>query len=277
LSNHDSQVEFPDYLHVCERAARAAGEVLLDWRGRFTVREKGPKDIVTDADEAAQAVIREIVLASHPDYGFLGEEDSPEQVSTSENRDIEPKKYLFRWVVDPLDGTVNYVHDLPSYGVSVALETCGDILAGVVFDPVLNECYSAAVGCGAYMNGREIRTSGCTVDREALVAGSLPANPARDCVEIRRFVEVLHAVQAVRRLGSAALNLCYVASGRLDGYFGSTVKPWDVAAGVLIVREAGGVVTSLDGGEFRLEYPDLTCAATPTLHAAVVEALARAQ
>ena len=276
MFNHDSQVGMPEHLRICEQAARAAGEILLDRRGRFTVREKGPKDLVTDADEAAQAVIRKIVLESHPDYAFLGEEDGQEDVSTSENRSDEAASNQFRWIVDPLDGTINYVHGLPSYGVSVALESGGNILAGVVFDPVLDECYCAAAGCGAYMNGQEIRVSGCTLAREALVAASLPADPARNCVEIRRFVEILHDVQAVRRLGSAALSLCYVASGRLDGYFASTVKSWDVAAGVLIVREAGGVVTSLDGGKFCLERPELVCAATPTFHAAVVETLTRA-
>ena len=276
MLNHDSHVGMLDYLRICEQAARAAGQVLLDWRGRFTVREKGPKDIVTDADEAAQAVIRKIVLNAHPEYGFLGEEDTQGEVLSRTNGGEETEGTQFRWIVDPLDGTINYVHGLPSYGVSVALESGGDILAGVVFDPVLDECYCAAAGYGAYMNGQKILASGCISTQKALVAASLPADPARGCVEIRRFVEVLHAVQSVRRLGAASLNLCYVANGRLDGYFASTVKSWDVAAGVLIVREAGGVVTSLDGGKFCLEQPALACAATPALHAALVETLARA-
>jgi myo-inositol-1(or 4)-monophosphatase len=266
----------PDHVKICEQAARAAGQVLLDRRGTFTVREKGPKDIVTDADEAAQAIIHKIVMDAHPEYGFLGEEATDEGGPAVNQANEERKDAQRRWIVDPLDGTVNYVHDLPSYGVSVALEAGGEILAGVVFDPVLDECYSAAAGGGAYLNGQKIQVSGCISARQALFGASLPANPTRGCIEIRRFVEVLHAAQAVRRLGAASLNLCYVACGRLDGYFASTVKSWDVAAGVLIVREAGGVVTSLDGSDFCLERAELTCGATPALHASLVETLARA-
>lgn len=276
MSNQNSQSSPPDHLTICERAARAAGQVLLDRRGSFSVREKGPKDIVTDADEAAQEVVRNIVLDAYPEYAFLGEEATPGQGIGGETDASRSKHSHFRWIVDPLDGTVNYVHGLPSYGVSVALEAGGDILAGVVFDPVLDECYSAAAGCGAHMNGQRIQVSGCETAREALVGASLPANPTRDCVEIRRFVEVLHSVQAVRRLGAASLNLCYVASGRLDGYFASVVKSWDVAAGVLIVREAGGIVTSLEGGEFCLERAAVACGATAAFHTSLVETLARA-
>jgi myo-inositol-1(or 4)-monophosphatase len=127
------------------------------------------------------------------------------------------------------------------------------------------------------MNGRKLTTSGCTTAEDALIAASLPAGIAGDCVEMRRFVEVSHSCQSIRRLGSAALNLCYVACGRLDAYFASTVKLWDVAAGVLIVREAGGVVTSLHGGEFDIERPQFACAATVNLHAALLEMLARAE
>ena len=276
MSTKDSHPHMPDHLTICEQAARAAGQILLDRRGTFTVREKGPKDIVTDADEAAQAVIHKIVTDAHPEYAFLGEESTDDDLLTGNMGNRKGGDTQFRWIVDPLDGTVNYVHDLPSYGVSVALEAGGEILAGVVFDPVLDECYSAAAGCGAYMNGKKIQVSGCTTARQALVGASLPANPTRGCVEIRRFVEVLHTAQAVRRLGAASLNLCYVASGRLDGYFASTVKSWDVAAGVLIVREAGGVVTSLDGGEFCLERAEVACGSTSAFHASLVETLARA-
>jgi myo-inositol-1(or 4)-monophosphatase len=249
---------------------------VLNLSGSITVREKGPKDIVTDADEAAQAAIREIVLQSYPDYGFLGEEGTKGRAIEESRESDGSTNDRLRWVVDPIDGTVNYVHGFPSYAVSVALELEGQVLAGVVFDPVLDECYSAAAGCGAYCNGRRIYVSQCTSADQALVGASFPADPARGCIEIRRFVEVLHTVQAVRRLGAASLNLCYVASGRLDGYFASTVKPWDVAAGVLIVREAGGVVSALDGSGFRLEQAALACAATPEFHARLVETLARA-
>jgi myo-inositol-1(or 4)-monophosphatase len=276
LSANHSQAELLEYLRICEHAARVAGQILLDHRGQFTVREKGPGDVVTDADEAAQRTIRRIVLEAYPKHGFLGEESFEDELRPPEcGVSSEPRAEL-RWIVDPLDGTINYVHDLPSYGVSIALESGCQLLVGVVFDPVLDECYTAAAGCGAYRNGQRIAVSACELAEQALVGASFPTNPQRDCIEIRRFIEVLHTVQAVRRLGAASLNLCYVASGRLDGYFASTAQSWDVAAGVLIVREAGGIVTGLDGSGFCLERPALACASTPTCHAQLVEALARA-
>lgn len=276
MFSQDSQLRNQSYLRVCEQAARAAGKELLQRRGQFTIREKGPRDIVTDVDEAAQDVVRRIVLDAYPGHLFLGEEGHQDGGFGQGGESGRVGEGQFRWIVDPLDGTINYVHNLPSYSVSVALEADGDILAGVVFDPLLDECFSAAAGCGAYLNGQEIRASGCTAIRNALVAVSLPTNVGRESVEIRRFVEVVLAVQSVRRLGAASLNLCYVASGRLDGYFASSVQPWDVAAGVLIVREAGALVSSLDGGRFCLERPALACAATGALHASLVETLSRA-
>ncbi len=269
-----------NYLRVCEEAARAAGRVLMDWRGQFSVRAKGPKDLVTEADEAAQKVIRDILLGAFPNHQFVGEED--DDAENSMNRGAENGKApagdtSYRWIVDPLDGTINYVHDLPSYAVSIGLEREGELLVGVVYNPLLEECFSAVSGQGAYMNGDKLTTSGCTTAYDALVAASLPAGIEGDCVEMRRFVEVSHSCQSIRRLGSAALNLCYVACGRLDGYFASSVKPWDVAAGVLIIREAGGVVSSLHGGTFDIARPKFTCAATGTLHTALLEMLARVE
>ncbi len=269
-----------DYLRVCEEAARAGAKVLMDWRGKFSVRTKGPKDLVTEADGAAQKVIRDMLLSAFPTHQFVGEEDDqsaggPLATSGKVEEAVEGSSY--RWIVDPLDGTINYVHGLPSYAVSIGLERRGELLVGVVYNPLFEECFSAVSGQGAWMNGCKLRTSGCTTAQDALIAASLPAGIAGDCVEMRRFIEVSHSCQSIRRLGSAALNLCYVACGRLDAYFASTVKPWDVAAGVLIVREAGGVVSSLHGGEFDIRRPQFTSAASVTLHAALLEMLARAE
>jgi len=261
----------PQFIEVCERAARAAGELLLGMQHRVHVREKAPKDLVTEADVAAQGEIARIVLAEFPDHDFLGEEGSLEASPPARS----PANPRHRWIVDPLDGTVNYVHGLPSFAVSVALELGGQILAGVVFDPLLNECYRATAGGGATLNGRPLRTSSCSSLREALVAASLGANVERDSLEVRRFLEILYLAQSVRRLGSAALNMCYVASGRLDAYWGTSLKTWDVAAGALILQEAGAVLTSITGEPFRLETPLLLCAATAELHRQVLERLAR--
>jgi myo-inositol-1(or 4)-monophosphatase len=269
-----------DFLRVCEQAARAGGGVLMECREKFTVRTKGPKDLVTDADEAAQRTVREILLGAYPIHQFIGEEDqdggnSAAFIADNGGRSDDERPY--RWIVDPLDGTINYVHGLPSYAVSIGLERGGELLVGVVYNPLWDECFSAVVGDGAYLNGSRLSTSGCTVAGEALIAASLPAGVTKESAALRRFIEVSQACRSIRRLGSASLNLCYVACGRLDAYFASTVKPWDVAAGVLIVREAGGVVTALHGGPFQLADPQFTCASTEQLHTSVLEMLARAE
>lgn len=262
------------FLDLCERAARRGGKILLDYRGRITPREKGPKDLVTEADLASQKQIREILLGEFPDHGFLGEEGGGSGDGSGYDRPWYEQQYC--WVVDPLDGTTNYVHDLPNYSVSIALCSLGQPIAGCVFDPLLDECFLAAQGEGAQRNGQTIRVSPCEQMREALIAASLPADLPRNSVEISRFIEVMHGAQAIRRLGSAALNLCYVASGRLDGYWATSVAPWDVAAGALILKEAGGTITALDGTEFDLANPRFIASATAALHQEFDAVLARA-
>lgn len=256
-----------DYVALAEQAARAGGQTLLDWAGRFKVRHKGPADLVTEADLAAQEAVRAILLKACPGHGFLAEED----VSIPSREDD------LRWIVDPLDGTINYVHGLPGYAVSIALEQRGRVLVGVVLDPLAQECFIAVAGNGAELNGRQLRASGATSLAEALVSVSFPAGVGRDDPTIVEFVEVLVRSRSMRRLGSAALNLCYVAAGRLDAYFAAANKSWDVAAGLLLVTEAGGVVTSYAGRPVALERPDLVAAATPALHAELVAAIGAAQ
>ncbi|MEQ8787710.1 MAG: inositol monophosphatase family protein [Pirellulaceae bacterium] len=258
----------PEILDTCVRAARSGGEVLLDWMGRFNVREKGPRDLVSEADLAAQEAIARIVLADFPDFDFLGEED------TSSERSLSNHEYC--WIVDPLDGTTNYVHGLQSFAVSIGLARAGKVVCGVVYDPIAEECYTAVEGGGAHLNGRPISVSRCEQIDQSLLAASFPPKVARDSQEVRQFVEVLTECQAVRRLGSAALNLCYVAAGRLDGYWATSVKIWDVAAGVLIIQEAGGIVTSIDGSPFVLEQPRFVSASTQPLLDRLVATLKRA-
>jgi len=257
-----------DYLTVCERAARAGGRVLLDWQGRIHAKEKAPKDLVTEADLASQRTIQAILQETFPDHDFLGEEEDNQQIAAE-------RRSEFRWIVDPLDGTANYVHQLQTFAVSIALEQRGDVLVGVIYDPVLDQCFSACRGGGAFMNGQRLHVSRRQRLASALVAASLPANVQRNSAEIKRLVEVLVECQALRRLGSAALNLAYLASGRLDGYWATNVKIWDVAAGILLVREAGGIVTGLDGGAFDLARPRFAAAATRGLHTELLSALGR--
>ena len=265
-----------DYLSVCVEAARAGGAVLLDWQHRFKAKEKGPKDLVTEADVAAQEVIRGILLKAFPDHDFLGEEEAADRKAQGLSP-IPPRRSEFRWIVDPLDGTANYVHRLQNFAVSIGLERGTDLIAGCVLDPVSGECFTAAAGAGAHLNGRPIQTSGCGRLEEAMAVVSFSPNVPRGSIEITRFIELLHAAQAVRRLGSAALNLCYVAAGRLDSYWATSVAAWDVAAGILIVREAGGTVTNIRGGPLNIECPEMLASASQPLHAETLELLQRAE
>jgi myo-inositol-1(or 4)-monophosphatase len=268
-----------EYLEVCEQAARAGAQQLLEWQGRVSPKEKGPKDVVTEADYASQDVIQAILLRAFPDHRFLGEESRPAapELGARIDRPAAAGESPYCWVVDPLDGTSNYVHGIPSFAVSVALAKDWEVLVGTVFNPTNGECFTAARGCGAFRNGMRIRPSSQTRLDAALIAVSFAPHVPRDSIEVRQFVEMLHKCNGVRRMGSAALNLCYVACGRFDGYYCATVKPWDVAAGVLLLTEAGGCLTGFDGRPFRLEEPRLVCAATSALHAELLEVLACAK
>jgi myo-inositol-1(or 4)-monophosphatase len=249
----------PDFVQVCEEAARAGGRVLMERWDTFRFREKAPKDLVTEADLASQEAIRQVVAAHFPAHSFLAEEGA----------DIRGTEGNYRWIVDPLDGTANYVHHVPEFTVSVALEHDGELIAGAVYNPVSGESYSAARGRGAHLDGRPLRVSEVRELKDAMVAASFAAGVRRDSPEIANFINVLSASQTLRRTGSAALNLAYVAAGRYDAYWATSTKPWDIAAGVLLVREAGGIVTSLDGGPLDLAAAQFIAAANEPLHAAM--------
>jgi myo-inositol-1(or 4)-monophosphatase len=253
-----SYESIPAWLETCEAAARAGGEQLLAWRGRFETREKGVSDLVTDADVASQRAIHAVIASRYPEHAFIGEEQTANAAPRGAHQ--------FAWIVDPLDGTTNYVHGYPNYAVSVAIARGPQLLAGVIFDPLRNECYAAAHEHGAWCNGAQLRTTSTKKLADALVAVSLPARVERDSPDLLDFVEVVQVSQGVRRTGSAALNLARVASGALDAFWATHIHPWDVAAGILLVREAGGVVTARDGGEFDLWNPHFVAAAGAELH-----------
>ena len=253
-----------EYLRVCEEAVRIGGREIQDWVGRFEVRKKGPADLVAQADLASQAAIRRTVLGAFPGHCLLGEETTPEQpvpVFSGGNR------AEYRWIVDPLDGTTNFVHGVPHYSVSLALERNGDLLVGAVYDPLLEECFTAAAGQGAWLNGRPIHTSQVAQLSDALAAAGFPPNVKRDAPDLLLFLEMACRCQAIRRTGSSALNLCYLAAGRFDLYWSYSTNIWDVAAGVLILQEAGGRITSPVGGDFSLEEAHFLAAANRGLHA----------
>lgn len=262
------QLTLSELLKVAVEASHVGGEILLSWRDRITAREKSPRDLVTEADIASQAAIRRVLLGAYPDHAFIGEEDHAFAATDSPAGDAALSDY--RWIVDPLDGTANYVHGLQSFAVSIGLQYQGQIVAGVVYDPILRESFTATRGGGAFLNGKRIATSGCQALNQAMVAASFAPAVPRGSYEITQFIEVLHACQSVRRLGSAALNLCYVASGRLDAYWTSAVKSWDVAAGILMVAEAGGAISNMRGGPFDVENPELIVAASTELHRALL-------
>lgn len=256
-------MDFEQAADVAERAAREAGAVLEDWAKRFTATEKSRANLVTEADFASQETIHQILSSEFPGHGFLGEEDLHEAGTGSE----------FRWVIDPLDGTGNYVHRFPYYAVSIALQQGPDLVAGVIFDPNRDELFRAVAGQGATLNGAPLGVSHTEALSEAMAVASLPPAAGSDHPAVTRFLRVIPHAQSLQRTGSAALNLSYVAAGRIDAYWSTSLKPWDMAAGVLIVREAGGNVTQLGGTTFDLEVPDLLASNGSPLHAELQELL----
>jgi myo-inositol-1(or 4)-monophosphatase len=263
----------PDFLDVCLSAARRGGEILLDWQDRFTPREKASRDLVTEADVAAQDAIRDILRNAFPDHDFLGEEEAADRKAQGLDP-IAPRRSEYRWIVDPLDGTMNYVHKLPGFAVSIALQHNDQIILGVILDPIGQEEFVAVRSQGVTLNGRRLQTSGCSQAADALVAVSFPPHVTRESAEIARFIDILLACQSVRRMGSAALNLAYVAAGRLDAYMASSVSIWDVAAGLLMVEEAGGHNAAIDGSILNLERPEFIAAASQPLQAELVRLVA---
>ncbi|MGQ9576100.1 MAG: inositol monophosphatase family protein [Thermoguttaceae bacterium] len=258
-----------EYLEVCELAVRRAGALLLDRMGRVEVWQKGPADLVTDADLAAQQVIWQTICEAFPDHVLLAEEDAPpagHQVSAG----------AFRWIADPLDGTTNYVHGVPCFSVSLALEHQGRLLVAAVYDPWAEECFTASAGRGAFCNKTRLRTSRVSVMKDALVTGGLPAVVGPDSPDLKMFNAVVQACQSIRRMGSAALNLAYVAAGRFDAAWSFSTRLWDVAAGALLIQEAGGMITASDGTSPPLKDGTYLAAATPELHAELTNLACRA-
>ncbi|MDH4196817.1 MAG: inositol monophosphatase [Candidatus Aminicenantes bacterium] len=235
-------------LAEAREAVREAGRLLrenLDGRGEVSF--KGAVDLVTAFDRKAQELVDRRLAAAFPEHGFLSEENLDRRGTSG-----------CRWVLDPLDGTTNFAHTLPIFSVSLALERQGEILLGVVYDPMRDEMFWAAAGEGAFLNGRPVRVS--PVDRldRSLLATGFPYDIRESRLNnLDHFTNFAVRAQAVRRCGSAALDLCYVACGRFDGFWELKLKPWDVAAGSLIIREAGGRVTDFDSGDFDIFHPEL--------------------
>ncbi|WP_439631347.1 inositol monophosphatase family protein [Gemmata sp.] len=236
-----------------EAAARGAAE-LESWRSRFSVTEKSRADLVTDADHASQRVVKEVLLGAFPDHLFLGEEEC---VGKTVEETRPPAGAPFVWVVDPLDGTANYVHDVPAYCVSIGLWAHGTPAVGVIHDPRLNEVFTAATGLGAFLNGKPMKVSGVSRVADAMLSTGFPANYAKALSNLETWAKLLEHAQSLRRTGSTALNLAYVAAGRFDGYWAHDNYPWDVLAGAVLVAEAGGALTTIDGKPLDPFRPDI--------------------
>jgi len=261
------------YLKVCEEAARAGGQALREWRHRFSAREKAPKDLVTEADLASQLAVERIVLTAFPSHGFLGEETPPADASAAAA--LAASDATWRWIVDPLDGTANYVHGLLPFCVSVALARGDEIVVGVIYDPIQEECFVAQAGCGASLNGQPLHVSDC---RE-LRSGHGGVEFLGQCGT--RFGRTRPLLGSGCRMPDSATTGVRSSESVLSGggaarcVLGNQCEKLDVAAGVLIAREAGAIVTSVDGTPFQVNHPRLVGAATPALHAELIRVLGR--
>ena len=255
--------EWSSELAAACSACRTGGAILLDWAKRFTAREKSRANMVTEADLASQKAIFEELTLAFPAYGFLGEEDAGHDQQTASKFDGS------RWIVDPLDGTGNYVHQFPYYAVSIGLEHDGQLVVGAIYDPTRDELFSAARGAGAFLNENPITVSCNDTLAESFCVASLPVGSDGDNIAVRRFLGVIPKAQTVQRTGSAALNLCGVACGRIDAFWSTSLNPWDMAAGVVIVREAGGTVTKCNESDFDLFTKDLLATNGLSLHSEV--------
>ena len=251
-------------INIAIRAARSGGNILLrnaDRIDTLTVTTKRRNDYVSEVDRAAEQAIIDVLHRSYPDHGFLAEESGLR------------KGNEFQWVIDPLDGTTNYLHGFPQYSVSIALKHRGVVEHGVVYDPLREELFTASRGSGAQMNDRRIRVSEQkTLDHALLGTGF----PFRDQSHLDAYLEMFKSLirdtAGIRRPGSAALDLAYVAAGRLDGFWELGLSEWDFAAGVLLIKEAGGVVSDIAGGDNFLKNGNLV-AGNLKLHAAMLKAI----
>jgi myo-inositol-1(or 4)-monophosphatase len=240
-------------------AARKASKRLIRDFGeveQLQVSRKGPADFVSTADHRTEQMLFDELSKARPGYGFLLEERGL----------VEGKDTSNRWIIDPLDGTTNFLHGIPQFAISIALERDGEPYAGVIYNPITDEMFWGEKGKGAHLNDRRLRVSGRDRMEDAVFATGIPFLGTKDHEQFsRQLSKVMGATAGVRRFGSAALDLAYTAAGRFDGFWETGLKAWDMAAGIVLVKEAGGLVSEIDGGKKMLENGNIL-AANPSLH-----------
>jgi myo-inositol-1(or 4)-monophosphatase len=252
-------------LNFAIETARDAGQILLEKFGRkITITKKGDINLVTEADLASEALIIERIKSYYPKHSILAEEAG--------NAVIIGDGTTWKWIIDPLDGTTNYAHGYPCFCVTLALEHAGEIVLGVTFDPTRNELFAAERGCGASLNNKPIRVSETEDLGNALIVTGFPYDFKDREDFARHLTDFLLLSRGVRRDGSAAIDLAYVACGRFDGFWEEGLNAWDVAAGVLLIEEAGGQVSYYDGSPFSIYKPPI-CASNGLLHAQMLKVL----
>lgn len=271
-----------EFLSTAVRAARLAGEVILNNLGRISKDEvdiKQASDFVTRVDKDSEQIIINTIKERFPHHLFLAEE-SVKEAETGGYCQYGPSG-SHRWIIDPLDGTTNYIHGYPAFSVSIALEysPCtpsvvrgkDEIISGVIFDPLRNELFTAEKGKGAFLNGQPIKVSTVSELKDSLITTGFPFR-RKELIDVylKLFRKLFHKVSDLRRAGSAALDLAHLASGRCDGFFEIGLSPWDIAAGSILIKEAGGVVTDFRGESDYLSTGNIA-AGTPTLHKEILK------
>ncbi len=253
----------PSYIETAQEIARESGALINQFlKKRIGFELKGEYDLVTEADRSSEKLIVASLLKHFPTHAVVAEEGGGQETSSG-----------YRWYVDPLDGTTNFAHGFPMFNVTLALEHDGELIAGVVYNPVHDEMFSAEKGSGAFLNGSPIHVSRAATISTALASTGFPSRKRHQNVNIHFYYQLAMLSHGVRRAGAAALDLAYVAAGRLDAFWEFSLNPWDMAAGVLLIREAGGTVTDMHGARFNIRGPHVL-ADNGLVHEEIVELFA---
>ncbi len=261
-----------EYLNLAQSLARSAGELILSKMGEgiLTEEKSSSFDVVTEVDKESELLIRKGIADHYPDHRFLGEEETYLNGSSLEEIVADAKSKPYVWIVDPIDGTSNFVQGIPGFTVSIALACEGEMLVGVVYDPCADEMFWAVKDQGAFLNGKRIHVSDKEGLNTSVIATGFPSSMEARLAVYGGLGKLIHECRTIRSLGSAARHLAYVGASRLDGFWENGLKAWDVAAGALIVKEAGGQVSDTAGNPYSLEVADIA-ASNARIHAPLLD------